>query len=444
VPVAVSAAHRRPIAVDGHRPVARSCGDRGRVRDPYCSPVTPPRSGRKVLVVQEHPTAATSRLSTTVVMSLAACCAALIAIFGDKTTFSWVTVVFALCGLVPWALESGGVSLPPAAFYAMTMTSAAGIVLVDRNPGGLFPAMIAVVWLTRSARSTLMTVLPALTTVGLAVGIALLEGTTHETGAVYFAGGAGVAFLAGLMIRRQEQLVDELRAARVRETEHAAADERTRIAREVHDVVAHSLTVTMLHVTGARRALRNDPASAADALERAETVGRESLDSIRQVVGLLRCNETTSTREGHDGHEGHSHAAPLPQLSDIPALIDQFRDAGLRVSADLHLDDVSADGTTSLTAFRVVQEALSNVLQHSPGAPVDLRVVKDGEGTVLRIVAENPAANGPERPGRRTGLGLRGMGERVRAAGGSVEAGLTDRETWRIEAALPLRRTRMS
>jgi signal transduction histidine kinase len=253
------------------------------------------------------------------------------------------------------------------------------------------------------------------------------------------------------MIRRQEQLVDELRTARVRETEHAAADERTRIAREVHDVVAHSLTVTMLHVTGARRALHHDPERAAEALERAETVGRESLDSIRQVVGLLRSNEEAAGNSGDgsgtDRHDGHAHAAPLPQLADIPALVDQYRDAGMRVSAELRLDDVAADGTTSLTAFRVVQEALSNVLQHSPGAPVDLRVATDGEGTVLRITAENPTTDHPdhpERPGRRSGLGLRGMRERVRAAGGSVEAGFTDHQTWLIDAALPLRRGRFS
>ncbi|MCX6522118.1 MAG: histidine kinase [Actinobacteria bacterium] len=393
--------------------------------------------------MEDLPTASAYRLSTTVVMSIAATCAALIAIFGDKTSFSWTTVAFAFAGLVPWAVESGGVRIPPVAFYAISMASAAGIVLVDRNPGGMFPAMIAVVWLTRCARTTLMIALPAITAAGLAVGIALLEGTTHETGAIYFTGGAGVAFLAGLMIRRQEQLVEELRAARVRETEHAAADERTRIAREVHDVVAHSLTVTMLHVTGARRALHHDPDRAAEALERAETVGRESLDSIRQVVGLLRCTED-ATGGGDTSHDGHAHAAPLPQLSDIPALVDQYRDAGMRVSAELDLDDVAADGTTSLTAFRVVQEALSNVLQHSPGSPVELRVATDGEGTVLRITAENPTTETPDRPSRRSGLGLRGMRERVRAAGGSVDAGLTEHQTWRIDAALPLRRGRFS
>lgn len=387
-----------------------------------------------VLVMQQS-SATAPRLSTTMVMSIAAVVAALIAIFGDKQSFSWVTVGFAFAGLVPWALEAGGVRVRPWLFFVMTMLPAAGIVLIDRNPGGMFPVMLAVVWLTRVACGPAMTVVPVATAVAITVGLALLEGTTHETGTIYFAGGAGVAFLAGTMIRRQELLVAELQEARAREALHAAADERTRIARDIHDVVAHSLTVTMLHVTGARRAISHDPARAAEALERAETVGRESLDSIRRVVGLLR-----SSADG--GHAGPGES-PLPTVADIPVLVAQFREAGLRIDADLDdLDDVGADATTSLTAYRVVQEALSNALQHAPGAPMSLRVVRDGAGTVLRIVAENPTAPSPAPRGGdgRTGLGLRGMDERVRAAGGSVEAGVVDRGRWRVEAALPLRR----
>lgn len=377
----------------------------------------------------QQSSAAAPRLSTTMVMSIAAVCAALIAIFGDKQSFSWVTVGFALAGLVPWALEAGGVRVRPWLFFVMTMVPAAGIVLLDRNPGGMFPVMLAVVWLTRVACGPVMTVVPVATAVAMTASLAALEQTTHETGTIYFAGGAGVAFLAGTMIRRQEQLIAEIQEARAREAFHAAADERTRIAREIHDVVAHSLTVTMLHVTGARRAITHDPTRAAEALERAETVGRESLDSIRRVVGLLRSND-----------QAGSDPEPLPTLGDLPQLLAQYREAGLRIDDELELDDLVADPTTSLTAYRVVQEALSNVLQHAPGAPVRLRVVRDGAGTVLRIVVENPTVLASRPATGRIGLGLRGMDERVRAAGGSVEVGVVDRDQWRVEAALPLRR----
>ena len=339
-----------------------------------------------------------------------------------------LTILCALVGLVPWALVAGGVRLSLALFAAMSFIPAGVIVLVERNPGGMFPIMLAIVSIARSATSRWVSITAVLGASAMMIALALLEGTAHETGAVYFIGGAWVAWLAGTMVRRQEELLAELQLAHVRQTEHAAAAERTRIAREVHDVVAHSLTVVMLHVTGARRAINSDPLRAGEALERAEVVGRESLDSIRQMVGLLRADDGSA-----------EHDAPQPGLDDIPALVVQFRDAGLDVSADLQLSGVVADPTTGLTAFRVVQEALSNVLQHSPGAPCHLRVASDGGGTVLRIVAENPTADLTDRT-TRTGLGLRGMRERVRAAGGSVEAGSTTDCRWRIDAALPLRR----
>lgn len=366
--------------------------------------------------------------STTVVMSFAAIAAALIAMFGQPDAATGPTVLAALVGLVPWALMAGGVRLWQWLFAAMTFLPAAVIILVERNPGGMFPLILAIVSITRTATYRSASIAAVVVAAAMMIALAELENTWHETGAVYFIGGAGVAWLAGTMVRRQEALLAELHQAHARQSDHAAAAERSRIAREVHDVVAHSLTVVMLHVTGARRALATDPLRAAEALQRAEGVGRDSLDSIRQMVGLLRADDDTGQND-----------APLPGLDDIPALVAQFREAGLEVAADLQLFGVVADPTTALTAFRVVQEALSNVLQHSPGAPCQLHVASDGGGTVLRIVAENPTGDPADRTSR-TGLGLRGMHERVRAAGGSVEAGSTPDRWWRIDVALPLRR----
>jgi signal transduction histidine kinase len=366
------------------------------------------------------------RLTTTIVMAMAAVAAALIAIFGEPSSATWLSAGLALAGLVPWALEAGGVRLSTALFLVLTFVPGTAIVVADRNPGGMFPLMLATVWITRRAGQHVLTWTALALAGGSIAALAMVKGTAHETGLVYFIGGVGVAWLAGSMLRRQEMLLAEVQLAHAAEADHAAAAERAAIAREVHDVVAHSLTVTMLHVAGARRMLAIDPVRAGEALERAESVGRESLDSIRRVVGLLRDADSDSS-------------APLPVLSDIPDLVRQFREAGLVVTADLRLDDLSADPTTALTAFRVVQEALSNVLQHAPGAPVDLRVMGEPSGTVLRIIAENPTT-AIARRSERIGLGLRGMAERVRASGGSVEAGATDDHTWRIEAALPLRR----
>ena len=106
-----------------------------------------------------------------------------------------------------------------------------------------------------------------------------MDGNTHESGALYFIGGIGISALSGLMLRRQELITAELAAMNELRVEHAASEERARIARDVHDVVAHSLTVVMLHLTGARRVLATDPQAADEALARAESVGRETASS---------------------------------------------------------------------------------------------------------------------------------------------------------------------
>jgi signal transduction histidine kinase len=201
----------------------------------------------------------------------------------------------------------------------------------------------------------------------------------------------------------------------------------------VHDVIAHSLTVTILQVAGARRALTTDPQGAAEALERAEAVGRESLESIRQVVGLLR--------EADPGAETSepSAATPLPQASDIHSLVSQYRDAGTQLEASIDLDGAAPGAMTSLTAFRIVQEAMTNALQHAPGATVSLNVRLDDERSAVHVMVENPVNDVAARPhGYRQGHGLIGMSERVRTAGGSIEFGLTPRGTWLVEAELPL------
>jgi signal transduction histidine kinase len=368
------------------------------------------------------------QLSIEMSLFLAACFAALIAVFGRPGSVSGAAFVFAILGLVPWVFVVRGRQLSQLLFVAMTLIPAAVIVIVIGNPGGLFPAMIAVVWITRrSSRAVISTGVVA--AIGMTIACALLRPSDFE-GEIYFLGGIGVSWLAGMLLRRQAILVDEIREAAERESQHAAIEERARIAREVHDVIAHSLTVTILNVTGARRALTNDPERAAAALERAEAVGRESLDSIRQVVGLLR--EPTGMPDVCDNNSEN----PLPQLSDIPTLVSQFRDGGMIVHASIDVDDVEAGAMTSLAAFRLLQEAMTNSLQHAPGAPVTLKIGFERNEPAIRIEVENPIGETP--PQSRPGLGLIGMAERVRTAGGSIRIGPTTRDTWLVDANLPI------
>lgn len=371
----------------------------------------------------EAPLEARERLSTTLMLSAAAVATALVAMFGEEGSFSALTTLCALAGLVPWALAAGGVALHPVAFALLGVPPGVVVVAVDENAGGMFPLMLVVVWVTRTAPSRwLVTVVIAASGAAIAV-LAWRKSSMHEAGMVYFLGGLGISWLAGLMLRRQEALTDQVRALRDLEVERLAADERARLAREVHDVVAHSLTIVLLNVTGARRALASRPEAADDALARAELVGRDSLDSIRQVMGLLR-------------EPGGGHALPQPDLAGLGQLVDGYRGAGLEV--DLAVDDVAVEATVELVAYRVVQESLANVLEHAPGARATVAVGRAGDDHVEVVVA-NTAPPAPPARGDRAGLGARGMAERVRAVGGDLEAGPTADGGWRVAARLPAR-----
>ena len=238
----------------------------------------------------------------------------------------------------------------------------------------------------------------------------------------WFAWIIGVSFtmLAALLVRRERGLVAELRAAQAGLAARARAEERNRIARELHDVIAHSLTVSLLHIGAARMAVRFDPADADRALAEAERLGRESLEEVRGTVGLLRVDG------GPDGA-----AAPLPGLDALPELVDRFRGAGAPVGLELDGDAAAVPATTGLTVYRIVQEALTNAAKHAPAAPVQV-AVRVGRAAVVEV-----ASAGPPRPATGNGLGLHGMRERAESVGGTLQAG-PDGEGWRVLAELPL------
>lgn len=374
------------------------------------------------------------QLATTLVLPLAAVAMALVAIFGEGVSFGAPTVAGALAGLVPWALIAGGVRLPLVAFALATLLSGAVVVCGDSNPGGMFPLLIAVVFVAKSTDDLRLVGGMVAGSYATIIVLTIAEQSADETGAIYFLGGAGISLLSGRMLRRQERLVEELQEMQQLHVEHAAAEERTRIAREIHDVVAHSLTVVMLHVTGARRVLGSDPVRAGEALARAESVGRDSLDSIRKVVGLLRAGEGVTP--GTD--------QPQPGLASLDELVSGYRAGGLDVSVDVRLGGAALEPATELVVYRVVQESLSNVIQHAPGALSAVTIAAVGEPARRDVEVE--VLNGPARatpspqPGAavRSGLGVRGMCERVEAAGGTLRAG-PDGEGWRVAATLPLR-----
>jgi len=229
---------------------------------------------------------------------------------------------------------------------------------------------------------------------------------------------AGTVFSGGatILARRQRQLLEQLREAQAGLAQRAAAEERNRIAHELHDVIGHALTVSLLHITSARLALAEDPAEAGDALEQAERLAQQSLADVRAVVGLMK-DPTAS--------------APLPGVDEIDSLVESFRGAGTSIEYDVTGDLSRLTATEGLTVYRILQEALTNVARHAPGSPATVHLnVDDGQ---IRVQIDSSG-----RPGRPStgGAGLTSMRERAEALGGRLSAGPLG-NGWRVEAVLP-------
>jgi signal transduction histidine kinase len=230
--------------------------------------------------------------------------------------------------------------------------------------------------------------------------------------------GTTLSVLGGLLIRREIDLVSQLRAAQAGLAERARAEERSRIARELHDVIAHTLTVLLLHVSSARLAVEHDLTDAARALAEAERLGRESLAEVRLTAGMLH----------HDGDTGRT--APLPGVDDLPALVARFRSAGADIALTIDGDTGRLPATTGLAVYRIVQEALTNAVKHAPGSPTAVQLAVDADA--VRLAVDSAAE-----PGGGTGVGVFSMRERAESLGGSCQAGPGGRG-WLVQATLPL------
>ena len=237
---------------------------------------------------------------------------------------------------------------------------------------------------------------------------------------------AGVAIGWGLFVRARRELVRSLRDQADRAGDDARAAERRRIAREMHDVLAHRLSLLSVHAG----ALEFRPDAPAEEVAEAASVIRESaraaLDELRGVIGVLREDSSGSLTE-----------PPQPTIADLPALVEESRAGGMRITAQIELDDAAPPAAAGRTAYRIAQEGLTNARKHAPGAAVTLTVdAPDGDLRVeVRSLAPVAVASAQPLPG--AGTGLIGLAERVTLAGGELEHGVDTDGAFVLRARLP-------
>jgi signal transduction histidine kinase len=237
----------------------------------------------------------------------------------------------------------------------------------------------------------------------------------------------GALLVGGLLagrIRLREQLTRERELTASEQSRRLLVEERTRIARELHDVLAHSMSVIQVQASTARYRIQELSPDAAAEFDDIAVSARSSLGEMRRLLGVLRTEDQSP------------ELAPQQDIDDIPALVDSVRRAGVQVGLAVTGSTESAGPSVQITAYRIVQEALSNAVRHTPGAPVAVSV--DGRPDAVSIRVSNGAATRPAAVASGTGHGVRGIRERVALLGGTVTMGPTPEGGWIVAAELPI------
>jgi signal transduction histidine kinase len=256
---------------------------------------------------------------------------------------------------------------------------------------------------------------------GLAAG--LLKGDT-----VFILILIGAAWAAGAAVRRLQARSAQLEDRAVELDERArtaAASERERIARELHDVISHSVSLMVVQAGAAEQVLRQDPEQASRALRAVQATGRAAVDDLRRMLGLLR---------GSSGEDGSR--APQPGLANLEELIGSFSESGMQIEVGRGPIPALPAGI-DLAAYRIVQEALTNAQKHAPGCRTSLRI---GYGSSALQLEARTSAPPPSNGAPGTGHGLIGMRERAALYGGQLQAGLDEQADWVVHATLPVAR----
>ncbi|BCJ47615.1 two-component sensor histidine kinase [Actinoplanes ianthinogenes] len=329
----------------------------------------------------------------------------------------------------------------PALAVAATALAAATVPAARRWPLAAAAGALAVFWLSPiSSRYAWIALVPlayallrcaerhrpAVAAVALAAALtgpvaSALPSLRRPGGIVPFALVLAVAWTVGVALRQRRRYGEELVGHEGQRAADRAARERARIARELHDVVAHGMTVMTVQATYGRLVVQDRPAEAAAALVAIETTGRQSLAELRRLLGVLRTAEPDPADDD-----------PAPGLADLPRLVAHTERAGVRVDVAVTGDPAGLSPGLDLSAYRIVQEALTNVVRHAGTGTARVTVEHRPDAVVLDIVDGGRGGDV-----RQEGHGLTGMRERVALYGGTLMAGPVPGGGFRVHATLP-------
>lgn len=256
------------------------------------------------------------------------------------------------------------------------------------------------------------------------LSVGTLGHETFESGDYAFAAALTMfAWLCGVLVhaaRNESQLLrrrsEAAESERMADVAAARAVERTRIARELHDIVSHGVTAMMVQNSAARELLHRNPALAAQAMDEVRSAGEATMVELHQLLRLLR-----------DAQQQPSGAVVLPGIADLPTLVERARGTGTHVDLALHVQRSPLPMPVELSVYRLVQEGLTNARRHSPGSRVQVTVGDRGDCITVCVEDFRPSAPTPPSAGasRGDGLGLIGLRERIDVLGGSLAAGPT-------------------
>lgn len=331
--------------------------------------------------------------------------------FEETAAFGLPVIVVAAVAVLPWLIDVASAKLtgrfmPEWLFSVIVVVS---VEVLIWQPTEVDPTPFLLVFLTGEMASRLSVRGGIAVAAASSIAMVTPDLLGRYDGAFIWLVGIGFGYFGGFALQSQIRLATERKLSEASLAQRAATEERQRIAREVHDVIAHSLSVTMLHVTAARMALeRGQTGEALDSLREAERQGRSSLNDIRRTVGLLAPEESPT-------------APPAPAVFDLPKLVSDFRSAGLDVTLSINGEVRSLPAGAGLNLYRIVQESLTNIAKHAPGAAASVEL--DVTDEQIQLVVRNGPSNGAQ-PFRlaSSGLGIKGMLERATMLGGSLAA----------------------